>query len=196
MKHHFFALASRTKYIHRWALMRNTTEETLSQHSYEVATVAHALATIGNQRFKQNYDGGRAALLGLYHDVPEIITGDMPTPIKYYSGDMRDAYAVVEEHAGNQLLSMLPEDMKAEYKSLLTSENMTEEDKKLHKLVKAADKLSAYIKCLEEKKAGNKEFLDAEKSTLKGIHKLNCPEAEVFLEEFIPSYSLSLDQLK
>lgn len=196
MNYHFFALASRTKYIHRWALMRNTTPETLSQHSYEVAALSHALATLGNKRLEKQYDSARAALMGLYHDVPEIITGDMPTPIKYFNGKMREAYAAVEQHAGETLLNMLPEDMREEYASLLTEETQNEADQALRKLVKAADKLSAYIKCLEEKKAGNLEFCDAEAATLEGIHKLDCPEAEIFLEEFIPSYTLSLDQLK
>lgn len=193
MKHHFFALASRTKYIHRWALMRNTTEETLSQHSYEVATLSHALAVIGNKRFSKQYDASRAALLGLYHDVPEIITGDMPTPIKYFNGEMREAYSVVERHAGKTLLSMLPEDLRGEYESLLLDQDA---DTELHKIVKAADKLSAYIKCVEERKAGNAEFSDAEQATLEAIHKLQMPEAETFLEEFMPSYLLPLDQLK
>lgn len=193
MKHHFFALASRTKYIHRWALMRNTTTETLSQHSYEVAAISHALAVLGNKRFSKNYDAARAALLGLYHDVPEIITGDMPTPIKYFNGEMREAYAAVEHHAGKTLLSMLPKDLRDEYEPLLLEQ---EADADLHKIVKAADKISAYIKCVEERKAGNAEFLDAEKATLEAIHKLEMPEAEIFLEEFMPSYLLPLDQLK
>lgn len=196
MNYHFFALASRTKYIHRWALMRNTTPETLSQHSYEVAAISHALATLGNKRLGKEYDSARAALLGLYHDVPEIITGDMPTPIKYFNGEMREAYAAVEQHAGETLLNMLPEDLREEYASLLIDNSENDADKALHKLVKAADKISAYIKCLEEKKAGNMEFRDAEEATLRGLHKLDCPEAEIFLKEFVPSYSLSLDQLK
>ncbi len=194
MKSNFFAFASRIKYIHRWALMRNTTYETLSQHSYEVATLAHALAVIGNRRFQKNYDVSRAALLGLYHDVPEIITGDMPTPVKYHSKEMRTAFAAVEQYASARLLSMLPDDLRADYESLLSEEATGEAD--LHVLVKAADKLSAYIKCIEERKAGNSEFSDAERATKKALEKMQCPEAEVFIEEFLPAYSLPLDKLK
>lgn len=194
MKSNFFAFASRIKYIHRWALMRNTTYETLSQHSYEVATLAHALAVIGNRRFQKNYDVSRAALLGLYHDVPEIITGDMPTPVKYHSKEMRTAFAAVEQYASARLLSMLPDDLRADYEPLLSEEASGEAD--LHVLVKAADKLSAYIKCIEERKAGNSEFSDAERATKKALEKMQCPEAEVFIEEFLPAYSLPLDKLK
>ncbi|MEZ3497601.1 MAG: 5'-deoxynucleotidase [Lachnospiraceae bacterium] len=194
MKSNFFAFASRIKYIHRWALMRNTTYETLSQHSYEVATLAHALAVIGNRRFQKNYDVSRAALLGLYHDVPEIITGDMPTPVKYHSKEMRTAFAAVEQYASARLLSMLPDDLRADYEPLLSEEATGEAD--LHVLVKAADKLSAYIKCIEERKAGNSEFSDAERATKKALEKMQCPEAEVFIEEFLPAYSLPLDKLK
>ncbi len=193
MKSNFFAFASRIKYINRWALMRNTTYETLSQHSYEVATLAHALAVIGNRRLGKQYDTARAALLGLYHDTPEIITGDMPTPVKYHSGEMRAAFAAVESYAGERLLSMLPEDLRPDYETLLKDDG-AEAD--LHKLVKAADKLSAYIKCLEERKAGNTEFSEAEKATQKALQKLDCPELTVFMEDFLPAYSLPLDKLK
>lgn len=194
MKSNFFAFASRIKYMHRWALMRNTTYETLSQHSYEVATLAHALAVLGNRRLGKNYDASRAALLGLYHDVPEIITGDMPTPVKYHSGEMRAAFAAVEQYASERLLSMLPDDLRPDYEPLL-SEN-TQEEADLHILVKAADKLSAYIKCIEERKAGNSEFSDAERATKKALEKMQCPEAEFFMAEFLPAYSLPLDKLK
>ena len=156
MKSNFFAFASRIKYIHRWALMRNTTYETLSQHSYEVATLAHALAVIGNRRFQKNYDVSRAALLGLYHDVPEIITGDMPTPVKYHSKEMRTAFAAVEQYASARLLSMLPDDLRADYEPLLSEEATGEAD--LHVLVKAADKLSAYIKCIKNARRATASF--------------------------------------
>lgn len=192
-KSSFFAFASRMKYINRWALMRNTTYETLSQHSYEVATLAHALAVIGNRRLGKNYDAARAALLGLYHDTPEIITGDMPTPVKYHSGEMREAFAKVEQYAGERLLSMLPDDLRPDFEPLLT-ESGAEAD--LHRLVKAADKLSAYIKCIEEHKAGNAEFSEAEKATKKALDNLDCPELQIFLADFLPAYSLPLDKLK
>ncbi len=193
MKNSFFAYLSRIKYINRWALMRNTTYETLSQHSYEVATLAHALAVIGNRRFGKNYDASRAALLGLYHDAAESITGDMPTPVKYFSTGLRSAFAEVEKSAGARLLSMLPEDMQADYDPLLEQKA---DDAALWALVKAADKLSAYIKCIEERKAGNTEFREAEKSTKKLLEKLECPEAAVFLSEFLPAYELPLDKLR
>lgn len=181
------------KYINRWALMRNTNYETLSQHSFEVASLAHALAVIGNRRLGKNYDTARAALLGLYHDAPEIITGDMPTPVKYHSGEMREAFATVERYAGERLLSMLPEDMQPDFRPLLQEDGA---DAELHKLVKAADKLSAYIKCVEERKAGNTEFKEAEKTTKAALEKLGCPEAEIFIAEFLRAYELPLDKLK
>lgn len=193
MKSSFFAFISRIKYINRWALMRNTTYETLSQHSYEVATLSHAMAVIGNQRLGKHHDAARAALLGLYHDVPEIITGDMPTPVKYFSSEMREAFAAVESHAGKRLLSMLPDDLRAEYQPLLSD---TGEEAELRLLVKAADKLSAYIKCIEERRAGNSEFSDAEKATKKTLDALECPELEIFLKEFLPAYNQPLDQLQ
>lgn len=193
MKNSFFAYLSRIKYINRWALMRNTTYETLSQHSYEVATLAHALAVIGNRRFGKSYDASRAALLGLYHDAAESITGDMPTPVKYFSTGLRSAFAEVEKSAGARLLSMLPEDMQADYDPLLEQKA---DDAALWRLVKAADKLSAYIKCIEERKAGNTEFREAEKSTKKLLEKLECPEAAAFLSEFLPAYELPLDKLR
>ena len=193
MKNSFFAYLSRIKYINRGALMRNTTYETLSQQSYEVATLAHALAVIGNRRFGKSYDTSRAALLGLYHDAAESITGDMPTPVKYFSTELRSAFAEVEKSAGARLLSMLPEDMQADYDPLLEQKA---DDAALWRLVKAADKLSAYIKCIEERKAGNTEFREAEKSTKKLLEKLECPEAAAFLSAFLPAYELPLDKLR
>ena len=193
MRNGFFAFTSRIKYINRWALMRNTNYETLSQHSQEVAVIAHALAVIGNTRLSKEYNAERAALLGLYHDVPEIITGDMPTPVKYYNEEMRDTFKKVEENACSKLMEMLPDDLKPSYESLLFKK---EEDAELWKLVKAADKISAYIKCVEERKAGNTEFLDAEKSSRILVSALKCPEATIFLNDFAGVYELPLDKLK
>ena len=184
MKNCFFAFTSRIKYINRWALMRNTTYETLSQHSHEVSVIAHALAVIGNKRLNKSYDSSRAALLGLYHDVPEIITGDMPTPVKYYSKDMRSVFEKVENNACSTLLNMLPEDLREEYSPLFYKE---EKDGELWALVKAADK---------ERKAGNSEFAEAESSTKDIIKSLNCEEADIFVKEFLPAYELTLDKLK
>lgn len=189
----FFAFAARTKYINRWALMRNTRYETLSEHSAEVAEVAHALAVLGNERLNKSYNCERAALLGLYHDLPEIITGDLPTPVKYFSEETKSAYKAVEKSASAQLLSMLPDDLRGNYEPLFKKKA---DDKELWRLVKAADKICAYLKCIEERNAGNREFFEAEKSTLKALTKLECPEAKIFLEEFVPSYEKTIDQMK
>ena len=192
MNNSFFAFASRTKYINRWALMRNTEKESLAEHTLEVASLAHALAVIGNRRFGKSYNAERAAVLALYHDTPEIITGDMPTPVKYNSDEMRKEFAKIEDSACEKLLSMLPDDLKGDFSPMFFKE---ESDEELWALVKAADKLSALIKCIEERKAGNSEFKMAEKSTRQIIKKLGCPECNVFVEEFIPAYELTLDQL-
>lgn len=191
MSSNFFAMHSRMKYINRWALMRNTSHEDLSQHSEDVAAIAHALAVIKNLRFGGNLNAERAAFLGLYHDMTEIITGDMPTPVKYHSETLRSAYAQVEDLAGAKLLSMLPDDMKEYYESAFFKK---EDDGYLWILVKAADKISALIKCIEEKNAGNKEFDKAYESTLSAIKRMNLQEVDFFIEEFIPAFSLSLDE--
>ena len=180
------------KYIDRWALMRNTEKESLDSHSKEVAVIANALAIIGNKRFGKSYNPDRAAVLGLYHDAHEIITGDMPTPVKYQNEDILVAFKAVEDSANEKLLEKLPDDLREEFSGLLTGEN---EDEELLVLIKAADRLSALIKCIEERKAGNTEFKVAEKSTLKRIKKMNVPEAEVFLNEFLPAYEQTLDTL-
>lgn len=191
MSHHFFALFSRMKYINRWALMRNTQNENLSQHSTDVAAIAHCLATIKNVRFGGNINAEKAAFFGLYHDMPEIITGDMPTPVKYYSETMRNQFGLVEKNAADYLLKMLPDDLKPYYECALVPE---EEDAYLWKIVKAADKISALIKCIEEEKAGNIEFRKAYESTLESIKAMQMEEVESFMNDFIESYSLSLDE--
>ncbi len=186
----FFAIISRMKYIDRWALMRNTHSENLSEHSLDTAIIAHALAVIRNRRFGGQVDPERAALLAMFHDVPEVITGDMPTPVKYFSNDIRRAYAGVESAAENRLLSLLPEDLRGEYIPLITHEG---EDAELLRLVKCADKLSALIKCIEEEKACNKEFTAAKAATIRSIREMNLPEGIEFLEKFIPPFELTLD---
>ncbi len=191
MGNHFFAMHSRMKHINRWALMRNTAKENISEHSNDVAVIAHALAVIKNERFGGKVNPERAAFLGLYHDMPEIITGDMPTPVKYFSSTMREAFSKVEEMACDKLVSMLPEDMKKHYEGAFFPE---EKDAEEWKLVKAADKISALIKCIEEENAGNNEFIKAKESTVKAIEKMQLPEALEFIREFIPSFSLSLDE--
>ena len=187
----FFAVISRMKYINRWALMRNTITENISEHSLETAFIAHALALIRNERFGGNVNAERVALLAMYHDTTEIITGDLPTPIKYYSKEIKGAYNEVEEKAKNTLIGYLPDDLKKYYEPLLAP---TEEEKELWRLVKGADKLSALIKCIEERKMGNADFASAEKATLEALGKLNIPEAEVFMKAFIPAYDLPLDE--
>ena len=191
MANNFFAMHSRMKYINRWALMRNTATENISQHSNDVAAIAHALAVMKNIRFGGKLNAERAAFLGLYHDMPEIITGDMPTPVKYHSKEMRDEFLKVEEMACEKLLAMLPDDMREYYECAFFQKD---EDEYLWKLVKAADKISALIKCIEEKNAGNREFEKAFQSTKKAIKEMKLPEADAFLTEFIPSFYLSLDE--
>ncbi len=193
MDNGFFAMVSRMKYINRWALMRNEHSENLCEHSFEVAVIAHALAVIGNRRFGKKLNGERAALMGLYHDTPETLTGDMPTPVKYYSEEVRLAYKTVEENACKSLVEMLPEDFREDFAPMFLP---VEGDEELWALVKAADKISALIKCLEEKKAGNSEFVKAAEGIKLAIDKLDLPEAKIFVEEFLPAYEMTLDELR
>ena len=192
MGSHFFAMISRMKYIERWALMRNAERENISEHSLEVAMIAHALAVLGNRRLKKNYDADRAALIGLYHDANEIITGDMPTPVKYYSNEMQTLFHGIEDRAAESLLAMLPDDIRGDYEAIFFPSG---DDEALRPLVKAADKISALIKCIEESKAGNREFDHARKTIEASIAKLAVPEAEIFLAEFLPSYEKTLDEI-
>lgn len=189
---HFFAMLSRMKYINRWGLMRNTRNETICEHSLDTAILAHALAVLRNRRFGGNVNPEKAALLAIFHDAPEILTGDLPTPIKYYNPTIRTAYQEVERMAEDRLLAYLPDDLRPDYKSLLHQE--TAENEELLPLVKAADKLSALIKCVEERAMGNAEFLRAEQTIRTAIAELHLPEADCFVEEFLPSYSLTLDE--
>lgn len=191
MSSHFFALFSRMKNIDRWALMRNTRKESLAHHSLEVSAIAHTLAVIGNKRLNKNYDASKAALIGIYHDMPEIITGDMPTPVKYYNKEIRRSFGEIEKAAQNALLDTLPEDLKEDYRELLIPDETTE----LWKLVKAADRISALIKCKEETDSGNKDFSQAERSTMEALKAMNCPEAEIFLDEFIDSFDMVFDNV-
>lgn len=193
MEHDFFAMISRMKYIERWALMRNSIKENISEHSLEVSMLAHVLALIGNKRLGKQYNTERAVILALYHDATEIITGDMPTPIKYYNDQMKSAFQEVEYIAAKKLLSMLPDDLREEYESIFIKE---ESDKELYSLVKAADRLSALIKCIEEEKAGNTEFTSAKKSIEESLEKMDLEEVTIFMKEFLPSYYKNLDQLR
>ena len=188
---HFFAYINRMRFIQRWALMRNSYTENIQEHSHQVAVLAHALAVLRNEKFGGQVDAGAVAVAALYHDAGEILTGDMPTPIKYYNPAIRQAYKAVEQVAEEKLLGMLPEELQPAFEPILTGQTQRE----LHPIVKAADKLSAYIKCIEERKAGNNEFLNAEKQTLEAIHAYNMPEAEYFIEHFIPAFEKTLDEL-
>lgn len=189
MKNHFYAIMSRMKNIYRWGLMRNTKNENLSEHSLETAFIAHALAVINNARLNGNADPNAVAVAAMYHDTTEIITGDMPTPIKYYNCDIKKAYKNIEENAKERLIETLPDDFKETFSAIYNPDPVTE------RLVKAADKISALIKCIEETNMGNREFSIAKNSTREAVEKLSCPEADIFMREFLESYSLSLDEL-
>lgn len=189
---HFFAMLSRMKYINRWGLMRNTRQENICEHSLETAIIAHAIALIGNKRFEKNYNCERVALLAMYHDVPEIITGDLPTPVKYHSPEIRRAYGQVENLAIDRLTAMLPEDIRGDYKDIMTLSG--ENDRECELIIKAADKISAIIKCIEEKNSGNREFIKAEQSLRNTVENIDLPEVKAFIEEFLSSYELTLDE--
>ena len=197
MQNSFFAAISRMKYIVRWALMRSARPENISEHSGEVAVIAHALAVIGSTRYGRKISPERAAIIGLYHDAPEIITGDMPTPVKYGSEEIREAYHTVEEKAARRLLSGLPEDLRPAYESILLERPESDEDRYLLRLVKAADKMSALIKCIEEEKAGNTEFVTAAASTRESLDSMaeEMPEVRDSMRDFLPSYGRTLDEL-
>ena len=191
MANEFFALLGRMRYITRWGLMRNTFSENISEHSHMTAVLAHALALIRRDILKlPGPDPDRCAVAALYHDASEILTGDLPTPIKYYNPDIKTAYKQVERVAGERLLEMLPPELRESYAPLVL-----EDDKELEPIVKAADKLSAHIKCLEEQKAGNTEFDTAAKQTWEAMRAMELPELDWFLENCLTPFSLNLDQL-
>ena len=191
MENAFYPMVFRQKYIRRWGLMRNMTEETLSEHSYDVAVLTHALCEIGNNIFGKKYDTGLAVTRALFHDVQEVYTGDMPTPAKYYSEEMRQNYARIEESATEQLLCKLPQKLRPTYEELLTSK---EDD--LARIVKAADKLSAYIKCIEEKKCNNNEFKSAGETIYAALKKTELEELRYFMDNFLPAFEADLDTLQ
>ena len=191
MKSHFFAYMARMRFIQRWALMRNTAPENVQEHSHQVAVLAHALAVIRREKFGGTVDPGAVAVAALYHDASEILTGDMPTHIKYDNPAIRKAYKDVEAVAEQKLVDFLPEDLRPIYRPILTAE-----DKEVEELVKAADKLSAHIKCMEELKAGNNEFREAAAQTRRALEGYDLPEVRYFMETFLDSFSLTLDELK
>lgn len=184
-------MLSRMKLINRWGLMRNTRKENLAEHSFDTAYIAHALAVLRNTRFGGKIDAGRVALLALYHDAAEIFTGDLPTPVKYFNSSIRGAYKEVENASLHRLLSYLPGDLKPEYEDIMIPKD---EDAQLWAIVKAADKLAALIKCIEEEKASNTEFAKAAAAQEEYLKKMNLPEVDCFMREFLPAYGLTLDE--
>lgn len=189
---HFYAYLARMKYINRWGLMRNTHTENIQEHSLQVAIIAHAIAIIKNKYFNGKVNPDRIAVLGIFHDSNEIITGDMPTPIKYFNPDISQAYKNIEEVSKNKLLSMLPEEMLEDYRGIFFHEDDNEE---YWRIVKAADRIAAYIKCVEEVKAGNREFIKASESIYQTIVDIALPEVDYFMENFMPSFTLTLDEM-
>ena len=191
MANEFFALLGRMRYITRWGLMRNSFSENIQEHSHQVAVLSHALALIRRDVLHlPSPDPDRCAVAALYHDASEILTGDLPTPIKYYSPTIRDAYKQVEHIAGEQILDMLPQQLRQSYVDFIH-----ESDEEVNPIVKAADKLSAYIKCVEEQKAGNTEFDTAAKQAMEAMRKLDMPELRWFIDNCLEPFSLNIDQL-
>lgn len=187
----FFAFLNRMKYIKRWSLMRSVREENIMEHSQQVAVIAHALALIRNKTFGGNVDVNKVVLLAQYHEVGEVITGDLPTPIKYFNPEIKSAYKDLEKTASKKILNMLPENLKSEYEEYI----LPNEDSEEYKLVKCADRLSAYLKCVEEVKSGNSEFKKAKASILNDLKGLKSKEVDYYLKEFAPAYELTLDEL-
>ena len=190
MEYEFFALLSRMRYITRWGLMRNTFSENIQEHSHQVAVLAHGLALIRRDILGLDADPERCATAALFHDASEILTGDLPTPIKYYNPDIKAAYKQVERVSGDKLLAMLPEELRESYAPLIH-----EEDASVHSIVKAADKLSAHIKCIEELKAGNQECESASAQTRRALQEMDLPELNWFLEHCLPAFAKNLDEL-
>ena len=191
MQHHFYAYMARMKLIKRWGLRHNTREENDQEHSLQVAMIAHALATYKNRRYGGNVDVEKVLLYALYHEAAEVITGDLASPIKYFNPGIRDAYKEIERMASEKLLEYLPEDMRGDFRALL----FPDEESYEWRIVKAADRISAYVKCLEEYGYGNREFLTAQENIRASISRMNMPEAEDFMREFAPSFMLPLDAL-
>lgn len=192
-KSNFFAFVFRMKYINRWALMRNTRYENVSEHSLEVSIIAHALALIQKNRLgNRSINPERVALYAIYHDASEIVTGDMPTPVKYFNQSISSAYKDLEHKASSSILNMLPDYLINDYRDIFITKP---EDKELWDIVKAADKISAYLKCIDEENSGNKEFNNAKNATLKSLQAMNRKDVEIFLEEFADGFSLTLDEV-
>ena len=191
MDNNFFALISRMRYISRWGLMRNSLPENIQEHSHMVAVIAHALGVIRRDVYGIPCNPDQCASVALYHDASEILTGDLPTPIKYNNQEIMAAYHEIEDLASEKLLRMLPPELQSSFEPIMIGDAA----KELHPIVKAADKLSAYIKCIEERKAGNNEFLSAEKQTRDSLLRSDLPEVKYFMENFIPAFEKTLDEL-
>jgi len=189
---HFFAYLSRMKFIHRWGLMRSTYPENIQEHSLRVALIAHALAVTRNRLFGGGAEPERAVLMALFHDVGEVLTGDLPTPVKQFNPEIKAAYGSIEAAARDRLFGMIPDPLKPDYEALF---RLRDSDRVNAELVKAADKLCAYIKCLEERTAGNPEFAQAEKTLRAAVDRIELPEVRYFIETFVPSFRLTLDEL-
>lgn len=192
-KNGFFAMMTRMRNIARWGLMRNSIQENLAEHSFDTAVTAHALALIGKEQFGRDIDLGKIAAAALFHDAPEIITGDLPTPVKYNNPEICTAYKSIEHAAADSLLRMLPDSLRPHYRLLMT---MEEDDPETYRYVKAADKISAYIKCVEELRSGNDEFRRAAVQTRQAIREMHFPEADYYMEQFAPAFALNLDELQ
>ncbi len=188
---HFFAILSRMKYIDRWNLMRNARRESLADHTLDVIFITHALVVIANTYYGADLDEGRAVLLAAFHDSPEILTGDLPTPVKYFDPDIKQAYDHVEDAAKKKMIAQLPDEMQDTYRGIMNAD--AETDEVLHRYVKAADKISALIKCIEEEQSGNQDFAQAKVTTEKKLREFDMPEVQFFLEHFLPGYYLTLD---
>ena len=188
---HFYAYLSRMKLIDRWSLMRCIQRENVQEHSLQVAIVAHSIALVKNKRFGGKVEPEKVALMAIFHDATEVITGDLPTPVKYFNGNMRDAYRALEDHAADQLLGLLPDELRDDYRELLKPT-----DKEINEIIKAADTICAYAKCLEEKAAGNQEFSRAQKTIEAKLEVHSArPEVAYFVRHFLPGFSLTLDEL-
>ena len=204
MKNAFFAMVSRMRYINRWSLMRNTLDENLEEHSFQVAVIAHAIAVIRQTFFSADEDGtprtavdpNKAAVIAIYHDMDEILVGDMPTPVKYFNKDIEKIFKSIERDAADKLVGTLPAELKNMYASLLSPDLSDPSVAEMMKIVKAADKISALVKCIEEGKAGNSEFVPASRKLIRSVEEMDLPEVRYFMSEFVPAYSFTLDELE
>jgi 5'-deoxynucleotidase len=193
MNSHFFAYMYRLRYIKRWSLMRNTVTENVAEHSFQTALLTHALCSIANEVYGKNVPTDKAVVMALFHDTTEVFTGDIPTPVKHHSSGMLDNFREIEQLASERLLDMVPDPLKNVYRPLVTGKHDLQNE--LRRYVKAADLLDAYLKCVTELSAGNREFAVAKNQILDSLRKLGVPEADYFLEHFAPSFEKALDEL-